>query len=434
KQSMPATAQNGSGQKLRNSCDACNLAKVKCSKGRPACNRCESQGTQCIYGVSMRAGKHRATGSNIQKPRLESPSSARSSTKESTPTPTFTSDERTQTFDPSLTSIMDAMPMNGDWSSILTDDCNPYLMNNAMDLDDNSMKQKHYSKPFSDSEYTYSPSDLSMDPAILMNQDCFVGRSQTYSGSPDQRPLTGSTLTSDSQQSPLASVPSVPCHCNQKVLQQLLTLTKIPDVPAAFDTALNQNKQVINLCHNILNDTSHHHHDISFVLTLTALIAKVIAVYDAIYNPYHRQNGTYSSINSQFPTFRDADMTSEPMEMPSSISAPQTLTHNSPFSSSASLSGRNSPRSTNFPVRLTLGTYRLDEKDEERLKFDIFKIELSKVSALVRAFEQRFCDTGPHDQQQSKYEAKAYEDMVYYLQKRLRVSLETPRDVATGYA
>ena len=88
-------------------------------------------------------------------------------------------------------------------------------------------------------------------------------------------------------------------------------------------------------------------------------------------------------------------------------------------------------------MRLTLGSYRLDEQDEEKLKWDIFKLELSKVAALVRAFEQRFCDASnlqEQKQQQSKYEVKAYEDMVYYLQKRLRVSLEMPKEVAAGYA
>ncbi|KAL9102122.1 MAG: hypothetical protein Q9163_002683 [Psora crenata] len=428
---MPANTANPSGPKLRNSCDACNLAKVKCSKGRPACTRCESQGIQCIYGVSMRAGKHRATGSNIQKPRPESPPSAKSSPKDSTATLTSASDERTQTFDPSLTSIIDAMPMDADWSSILRDECNPYMTSNLMDLDHGSGMLGQHSMPFSYGEYPQQPSDLSMDPHLFMNPDLFMGSSPTYSPSPENRTLTGAAFTSDPPQSAPSTCPSpTPCRCNQKVLQQLLTLNKIPDVPAALDTALKQNKQIINLCHSILNDRSHHHHDISFVLTLTALIAKVIAVYDVIYNPYHRP----SSLPTGPPSpCQDFDMIKESMEMNYAGRAPPpTLASDSPFSSSISLPALNSPRGTSFPVRLTLGTYRLDEQDEERLKFDILKIELSKVSALVKAFEQRFCDAGPYDQQQSKYEAKAYEDMVYYLQKRLRVSLESPQDPKAG--
>ncbi|KAL9637675.1 MAG: hypothetical protein Q9164_002049 [Protoblastenia rupestris] len=386
----------------------------------------------------MRAGKHRATGSNIQKPKPESPLSTKPSTKESTPVAMFSSDERTQTFDPSLTSIIGAMPVNGEWPSILNDEPNPHFMNNTMDLDDSSMQQEHFSKPFSDCGYFQHPSNLSMGPTNLVNQDLFTDRSATSSGSPETRPPTSSTLSSDSSPTPPSMTFPSSCHCDQKILQQLLTLTKIPDVPAAFDTALNQNKQVLNLCHSILNDQSHHHHDMSFVLTLTALIAKVIAVYDAIYKPNYRHSkvpGLYNSISTgHVPSFCDFDMTAEPLDMTLSASAPHTLAPNSPFSSSLSLPAMTSHCSTNLPMSLTMGTYRLERKDEERLKFDIFKIELSKVSALIGAFEQRYCHIGPQKQQEFKYEAKAYGDMVHYLQKRLRVSLETPMGVTASYA
>lgn len=40
--------------KLRASCDACYLAKVKCSKSRPLCQRCLVSGTNCAYSPSAR--------------------------------------------------------------------------------------------------------------------------------------------------------------------------------------------------------------------------------------------------------------------------------------------------------------------------------------------------------------------------------------------
>ncbi|CAO2658076.1 Nn.00g073360.m01.CDS01 [Neocucurbitaria sp. VM-36] len=43
--------------KLRASCDACAASKVKCSKEHPACARCSTNGSQCIYGVSRKHGK-----------------------------------------------------------------------------------------------------------------------------------------------------------------------------------------------------------------------------------------------------------------------------------------------------------------------------------------------------------------------------------------
>lgn len=48
------------GQKLRLSCDECNKAKVKCAKEKPTCSRCKGQKLQCVYGVSLRAGKRAA--------------------------------------------------------------------------------------------------------------------------------------------------------------------------------------------------------------------------------------------------------------------------------------------------------------------------------------------------------------------------------------
>ena len=82
-------------------------------------------------------------------------------------------------------------------------------------------------------------------------------------------------------------------------------------------------------------------------------------------------------------------------------------------------------------MRFSLGSYRLDEKDEEKLRWDMFKMELGKVANLVAAFEQQFCD-GMMPTEQTRYEAKAYEDMVYYLQKRLRVAMQNPKQRGRG--
>ena len=49
--------------KLRESCDSCLIAKVKCSKARPLCARCLANGAPCGYSVSARAGrKNRNSG------------------------------------------------------------------------------------------------------------------------------------------------------------------------------------------------------------------------------------------------------------------------------------------------------------------------------------------------------------------------------------
>lgn len=45
------------GSKYRASCDACNEAKVRCSRTKPTCTRCQKSQIICIYGLSRRSHK-----------------------------------------------------------------------------------------------------------------------------------------------------------------------------------------------------------------------------------------------------------------------------------------------------------------------------------------------------------------------------------------
>lgn len=51
--------------KLKESCDCCSAAKVKCSRERPACVRCMTKGSLCRYSYSRRAGRRQASDSSI---------------------------------------------------------------------------------------------------------------------------------------------------------------------------------------------------------------------------------------------------------------------------------------------------------------------------------------------------------------------------------
>lgn len=52
--------------KLRESCDSCLLAKVKCSKTRPICGRCLANGANCAYSPSSRAGRKHRNGATTE--------------------------------------------------------------------------------------------------------------------------------------------------------------------------------------------------------------------------------------------------------------------------------------------------------------------------------------------------------------------------------
>ena len=57
-QQQPATTSNSSQRpvRLRLACDACATTKVRCDKGRPACQRCVNNKLVCVYSVSRRNG------------------------------------------------------------------------------------------------------------------------------------------------------------------------------------------------------------------------------------------------------------------------------------------------------------------------------------------------------------------------------------------
>ena len=56
--------------RLRDSCDACASAKVRCTKSKPTCTRCEKREICCQYTATKRAGR-RSLGSIILGPSVQ---------------------------------------------------------------------------------------------------------------------------------------------------------------------------------------------------------------------------------------------------------------------------------------------------------------------------------------------------------------------------
>ncbi|KAI9744717.1 MAG: hypothetical protein M1818_001642 [Claussenomyces sp. TS43310] len=48
-------------KRLKDSCNSCSLAKVKCNKAKPSCKRCEARGLYCHYFPSQRSGRRSAS-------------------------------------------------------------------------------------------------------------------------------------------------------------------------------------------------------------------------------------------------------------------------------------------------------------------------------------------------------------------------------------
>lgn len=63
--SRPAAARPSGGLKVRDCCQACAKSKVRCTKERPSCSRCESKGIECRYLHCKRPG--RVPGSSARR-------------------------------------------------------------------------------------------------------------------------------------------------------------------------------------------------------------------------------------------------------------------------------------------------------------------------------------------------------------------------------
>ena len=59
--------------KLRDSCDGCSEAKIKCNKEKPVCSRCNTKRLTCCYGPSHRSGRRSNDASKASERSWKSP-------------------------------------------------------------------------------------------------------------------------------------------------------------------------------------------------------------------------------------------------------------------------------------------------------------------------------------------------------------------------
>lgn len=57
---LPSESNKPQQRKLRQACDVCHSAKMKCSGGKP-CAGCRDSGYECLYSVSNRIGRPKGT-------------------------------------------------------------------------------------------------------------------------------------------------------------------------------------------------------------------------------------------------------------------------------------------------------------------------------------------------------------------------------------
>ena len=426
---MSVNSRSTRGLKLRNSCDACNLAKVRCNKTRPTCARCVSRGFHCVYGVSMRSGKHPASWNSRRRQAQEPPRSTHTAYQPSTLADPFSlSSEKTAPyFDDSVPLVVDPLDLDHRWMNI---------SQSAEDLNklDGMRFFDEQTKPHDDCTRPYS-------------EDPFHGLQPQVAETVTQNlPLhtvpTGQYTTSSMLTTSMASAANSPhffsisqpqqmfsllssCLCHQKILQRLSEFSQGSSVALPFDVALNQNNKTMSLCHSVISAQTCSHHDATYILTFAALIAKVISVCGSVH-PQRRQNhpSSESSIRSRSPTWNEGDGTY--ILNPERIETRSIRKSTDPNNPGATYSNAPSPfavplhttvggRSNTAPGQLTLGEYVTKHRNEESFEMNTFELELFKVKNLIQSFGQRYTS----DRSQTPYEIKICEDMVCVLEKML---------------
>ncbi|KAF6231783.1 hypothetical protein HO173_010085 [Letharia columbiana] len=376
---------------LRHSCDACNIAKVKCSKTRPRCARCEARNGDCVYSVSLRSAKGRAESSrNVGSSNFnEDRSDGSQPTVPPTPMMFPTSIVPHPMMPPLPETAFDASIIDG-WATNFSDVGDQPNFADTGEADDPMMILSH----------VYAENGISPGHGDQLFPD------QRYKNRP-----TGldSTYT---HQSNYNSPPSGQmCSCHQRILAKLSECwLSSRDSHNPFDKSLSENKNIIALCTSTLNCPNRSHTDDTILmLTIIALINQMITIYDI---PLPNSYGKNVPGSDDSPT--------------DSLSAASTPSN--PSSANRELQSQLLPPPQR--VRLSLGSYQLDQRDEQILKASLLRIELGKIGTLIELFERRFCsphDWGSGNGQGGRGEPKPFGELVTYLRKRLRVNHEALR-------
>ena len=388
-------------RKLRESCDACHMAKVKCIKQKSAdCARCFSFGISCAYSPSARTGKPR--GAKDRRNRMESvedstfSSGRRSLTCADTPAvrAVLHTNEAPQGNAPHhqfAPTYEDTDPLSLDpWGPGVTSAICQFLADERqMNLFPSSLSTSSNSSPnscpFAQSDFV----QLAAAAAAAAQQPYFPidhnPRSSTISPTASHFSESMKQLDEPDMMNRMSKSPPdrETCDCFASNLKSLETLRRHSDPfcsqnTTPFDVALFISKQAITHCTAMLScthctRTTSGDSSSTPMLIFAGLMNDILNSYSAACTAHFDLEATDSSTESH--------------------------------SSSSS--------------QLTLGTYLVDGEDGRHLKLEILMIELRKVERLWMQFKDVCAQVHVGDGRKSLLEA-----LVCYLGQTLRDTVE----------
>ncbi|KAI9731501.1 MAG: hypothetical protein M1834_004621 [Cirrosporium novae-zelandiae] len=386
-QPPPASPKPAPPRKLRASCDGCYLSKVKCTKERPTCHRCTNLSMICKYSPSQRMGKPRASrqASDLANTHHRKSSTSTSINTSITMTrpepeaafvdpnnsfqhwegPTFQNQLGFSGFLP-VTNDFDGGVNNMAWTDSMMVDGDSGGSNYGGSINDSSRNssivftRNSFSKSATslmdhqlnsqDSSVTLKQwGDMNQTPYAPMSEDLSVIQdefpSQSYFSPPSYDCFT------ESPPGCLPSPPEVNYTPNHHHDCAGLTLSTMHNVHLAsnqpcsrptIDKVLTHNKAALHNAHTLLNCPCPR--EPHMIIMLSVIISKLLSWYQAL--------GRISIADAQ------------------NVAPPSSL---------------------------TVGEYRLEGDDADRIRVQLVLNELRKIEKLVEGFSDRFCSGGEAD-------------------------------------
>lgn len=380
---------------LKSTCDACNSAKVKCSQARPQCGRCESRGLYCHYSASLRSAKRRYQPSSNDIASSSKSHSPESYQNIATPPPAFSSDSSVlSSYDiPSFQDADFAIPLLDGWNN----------------KSNGSGGQTSYSDNGDESMMIMSqlinPDNLSSWQSPVLRSSRPRHTAPIPASGDDAGSLTSAVSLSST------------CSCQQNALNKLseLSVSRREGSSVPFDRSLSENKHIITLCTSLIGcPNKQHDRDITLMLASVALISHLISVYDRPLPTTSRDSsgdlGAIDPAMGEDSNFR--------------------LSHSGCVTNGREL-GQHRHTQLLSRVRLSLGSYQLDQKDEQILQTNLLKIELSKIGGLIDSFEKRFCVLDYSWVAEARHQPVPLGELMTYLKRRLSAIFESLATLAT---
>lgn len=379
-------------RKIRMSCDACSSAKTKCDSTRPICVRCQKHQLECNYSVSQRKGKPPASSrdlsSAIPNRRLSNPAEERTANSPSLSSH-HASVESAFCVDHDALNLDISLPMQEEETPVFWQQFTPDM-----------------------SEYPSRELEIMMTHSNLFDQDLLFPANPSIAqpSLPQTNQITAfSNLEDEFLDSGTLNSPST--------AEFRAPATQMPTPSSSNVSQASSRYDCPKLACSILNSLNLNSQPCSGSISTEASIASMDQI--LITNK--------SAVENTHQLLSCACCLSQKSFLMLSLIIDRILTHYQalirPDTLAHRLSSPSPPASAEIRVRdtpITVGAYKMDAQDEQRMRMQLVSNELRKAAALVERYAERFYSLGC----QEREETGIYTALTSFLRRRLKKAID----------